>query len=193
MILSIENEFVQAKRKSAIPMLWISMTSMFMMFAGLTSAYWVSSGRIDWVSFELPQSFYFSTSFILLSSVTLLLAKWTIQQSKNKIAALLLVATLLLGFTFIYFQFKGFESLMEMGFFFTGPGSSVSASLLFIVALMHIAHLAAGIIVLFVLIFKTLKGKYSSNNLLGLELGSIFWHFVDALWIYLFAFFYFIR
>jgi cytochrome c oxidase subunit 3 len=61
-----------------------------------------------------------------------------------------------------------------------------------VITLAHLAHIFAGIIVLSTVIFQNIRGKYSATNLLGLELGAIFWHFVDALWIYLFLFFYFI-
>ena len=53
----------KTKDKTFKQMLWISMVSMTMMFAGLTSAYVVSKGREDWVSFELPSAFYISTIF----------------------------------------------------------------------------------------------------------------------------------
>ena len=52
---------------------------------------------------------------------------------------------------------------------------------------------AAGLLVLLVVIYNHFKYKYTSDNMLGFELGAIFWHFVDILWIYLFFFFYFIR
>jgi len=48
-------------------------------------------------------------------------------------------------------------------------------------------------VVLLVVIFNHFNKKYSANDTLGLELGAIFWHFVDILWIYLFLFFFFIR
>ncbi|MFZ3274380.1 MAG: heme-copper oxidase subunit III, partial [Lutibacter sp.] len=73
---TLEQEYNQAKRKSAKPMLWVSMVSMTMMFAGLTSAYVVSRKRSDWVSFDLPNAFYISTLLIVLSSITFMLAKY---------------------------------------------------------------------------------------------------------------------
>ncbi len=52
-----KEELKVAKEKSAKPMLWVSMISMAMFFAGLTSAYVVSMKREDWVSFDLPRHF----------------------------------------------------------------------------------------------------------------------------------------
>ena len=51
--------------------LWFGMISMAMTFAGLTSAYVVSSTRADWLtSFTIPQAFYYSTLLILMSSAS---------------------------------------------------------------------------------------------------------------------------
>ncbi len=182
----------EVKEKSYKQMLWISMISMTMMFAGLTSAYIVSKKREDWVSFELPKAFYISTILIVLSSVCFYFAKKYIQQNNISKTSIMLSVTLALGLGFVYFQFQGFKQLIEAGLYFTGKQSSVSSSFLYVITLTHLIHILAGIIVLFRVLFKSVKGKYTATNSLGFEMGAIFWHFVDALWIYLFLFFYFI-
>ena len=64
-------------------MLWFGMISMAMTFAGLTSAYVVSSSREDWLEgFQLPTVFSLSTAIILLSSLTFYFAKRTLKQGK---------------------------------------------------------------------------------------------------------------
>jgi len=190
---TLKQELKQAKRKSAKPMLWVSMISMTMMFAGLTSAYVVSRKRDDWVSFDLPNAFYTSLFLIIVSSITFMLAKFFIKKDNRQLTTLFLIATLLLGVGFIYFQFEGFKELFNSGFVFAGEHSTVKSSFIYGIALTHIAHIVAGIIVLLVVIVNHFNIKYSSEDSLGLELGAIFWHFVDILWIYLFLFFYFIR
>ena len=190
---SLESELKTSKQKSAKPMLWVSMISMTMMFAGLTSAYVVSRGRADWVSFNLPRAFYISTALIILSSITFYLSRHFLKQDKKQLTTMLLVTTLALGVSFVFFQFQGFQYLIDAGLFFTGKESSVSSSFLYVITLLHLLHIAAGLIVLTVVLIQHFKNKYNKNNLLGLELGLIFWHFVDLLWIYLFFFFYFIR
>jgi cytochrome c oxidase subunit 3 len=191
---SLEEELKQAKKKSAKPMLWVSMISMTMLFAGLTSAYVVSRNRIDWVSFDLPNSFNISTILIVLSSCTMILAKWFIKKDQRQLTTVFLISTLLLGVGFAYFQYKGiFIDLYNAGLFFAGEQSTVKSSFIGGIALAHLAHILAGIFVLFVVIYNHSMKKYNSKNFLGLELGAIFWHFVDILWIYLFLFFYFIR
>lgn len=190
---TLKQELTVARRKSAKPMLWVSMISMVMFFAGLTSAYVISMKRDDWVTFDLPDAFFISTYLIVASSITLMLSQRFLKQDKRQLSLILAVVTLLLGIGFIWQQYEGFNQLKELGLFFTGPGSTVSTSFIIGITLMHVIHLLAGVIVLFVVIYNHFKYKYKPNDLLGFELGAIFWHFVDVLWIYLFFFFYFIR
>jgi cytochrome c oxidase subunit 3 len=189
----LEEELKVGRNKSAKPMLWVSMISMVMFFAGLTSAYVISMRRDDWVTFELPDAFYISTILIILSSITITISQKLLTKDKRELSIVFLLITFLLGITFIWQQYAGFEDLRNAGLFFTGPTSTVSTSFIIGISLMHAVHVFAGIIVLLVVIYNHFKYRYKSDDLLGLELGAIFWHFVDVLWIYLFFFFYFIR
>jgi cytochrome c oxidase subunit 3 len=182
----------KVKEKTYKQMLWVSMISMTMMFAGLTSAYVVSENREDWVSFELPSSFYISTLLIIISSISVYLAEMFIKRNEISKTSLFLVIALFLGLGFVFFQLQGFQQLIEAGLYFTGAQSNVSSSFLYVITLAHLVHIFAGIIVLTTVLVQNIRGKYSATNSLGLQLGAIFWHFVDALWIYLFLFFYFI-
>jgi cytochrome c oxidase subunit 3 len=190
---TLQEELTIARRISAKPMLWVSMISMVMFFAGLTSAYVISMRRDDWVTFDLPDAFYISTFLIVASSITLMLSQRFLKEDKRQISLLLVVVTLFLGIGFIWQQYEGFNELKSLGLYFTGPGSTVSTSFIIGISLMHVLHIVAGVIVLFVVIYNHFKYKYKPNDLLGFELGAIFWHFVDILWIYLFCFFYFIK
>ena len=190
---SLQTELTTAKRKSAKPMLWVSMISMTMFFAGLTSAYVVSRKREDWVSFDLPMAFYISTVLIIASSLTFIIAGNFLKKDNLKTSFLMLIITSILGVAFIYYQYDGFIQLRNSGLFFTGPNSTVSTSFIIGITFMHVLHLIAGLIVLLVVIYNHFKSKYNPSEMLGFELGAIFWHFVGVLWIYLFFFFYFIR
>ncbi|MFT7330132.1 MAG: cytochrome c oxidase subunit 3 [Roseivirga sp.] len=189
----LEQEYKAAHRKSAKPMLWISMVSMTMTFIGLTSAHIISSNREDWVSFELPSSLYISTAFIIMSSITFLVAKKSISKDNRAATSIFLILTLLLGIGFVYYQVQVFYDLQEAGLYLAGKDSVVSASLLIVISFAHIIHVLAGLIVLMVVIYNHFKKRYNAMETLGLELGGIFWHFVDIIWILLFLFFYFIR
>ncbi|MHA6279426.1 cytochrome c oxidase subunit 3 [Salinimicrobium sp. CAU 1759] len=175
-------------------MLWFGIISMAMMFAGLTSAYVVSQNRPDWLAdLQLPATFFWSTAAILLSSLTFHFAERAVKQNKHSVAMTNLVATLLLSFVFIALQFESFSELLETGYFFTGSASSVTTSFLYLIVGSHLVHLLGGIIVLLVIIYNHFKQRYHAGQTLGLELGATYWHFVDALWIYLFLFLYFFR
>lgn len=189
----IEKELRIAKRKSAKPILWVSLISMIMFFAGLTSAYVVSMKREDWVTFDLPDAFYISTGVIILSSIFLFLSKMFLKKDDINKSFLFLAFAFILGLLFVWFQYVGFKELENSGLYFTGEESTVSTSFIIGITFMHVLHMLAGIIVLNVVIYNHFKKKYSSADMLGFELGAIFWHFVDVLWIYLFFFFYFIR
>lgn len=190
---TLQEELIAGKKKAAKPMLWVSMISMVMFFAGLTSAYVISMKREDWVTFDLPDAFFVSTFLIVGSSITLLLSQKFLKEDKRQLSLSMVIATLILGIGFVWQQYVGFNQLKSIGLFFTGPESTVSTSFIIGITFMHVLHLLAGLIVLVVVIYNHFKYKYKSDDMLGFELGSIFWHFVDVLWIYLFFFFYFIK
>ena len=175
-------------------MLWFAMLSMTMTFAGLISAIVVSQSRRDWEgSFVVPPSLIWSTIVIVISSVTIHLALQQTRKNKGQQGVMLLLATLVLGVLFVVFQIKGFSYLNEtVGVHFTGPTSDVASSFLFILVTLHMAHLASGIIVLLVLIYNHFKQRYKPGQMLGLELGVTFWHFLDVIWVLLFLFLYFV-
>lgn len=185
-------EHEQRKASSYKLMIWFAMISMVMMFAGLTSAYVVSTSRKDWLQdFTIPNAFIWSTFMIALSSLTFWMARKTIQKGDSKATSMYLLITLVLGFAFVFFQFEGFRQVIEMGYFFTGPQSNVTTSFLYVVVILHMAHLFGGVIALLVVIYNHFKQKYNAIQTLGIELAELFWHFLGVLWFLLFLFFYF--
>ncbi|CAI8310504.1 MAG: Cytochrome c oxidase subunit 3 [Flavobacteriales bacterium] len=195
-------ESLQVKNNKAKKMmLWFGMISITMTFAGLTSAFIVSSSRPDWLeSFVLPGWFTLSTISILLSSLFFQLAKFKLDQyirvslpeniniylEKNNVN-IFLGLTILSAIIFIVSQFLGFDEIISQGYYFTGPESSVTTSYIYVLVFVHLAHLFAGIIVLTVVTTRFNRKKYEKNKL-GFEMALIFWHFLGALWIYLFLF-----
>lgn len=184
----------ERKGKTYKLLLWFGMISICMIFAGLTSAYVVSKSRPDWLQdFELPTAFLISTIAMLVSSFTFYAALQSMKRGNRNQTTILLLSTLALGITFIVLQFKGFGQVIENGYFFTGSESNVTTSFLYIAVLVHIAHLLGGIISLLVVIYNHYKQKYNSAQTLGIELGAMYWHFMDFIWVYLFLFFYFFK
>ena len=199
--MSISNSIEVKTSKAKKMMLWFGLISITMTFAGLTSAFIVSSSRPDWLeSFVLPVWFTISTISILLSSDFFQLAKYRLDQyvrvslpeniniylHRNNVN-LFLGLTILMAIIFIIAQFLGFEDIISQGYYFTGPESSVTTSYIYVLVFLHLAHLFAGIIVLTVVTAKFNRQKYEKNKL-GFEMALIFWHFLGALWIYLFFF-----
>ena len=174
--------------------LLFAMVSMTMMFAGLTSAFVVSKSRVDWLKdFELPTAFYYSTIVIIGCSVTFHLAKKSIQKDNKSATTTFLFATLALGILFVILQFMGFDQIVQQGYYFTGSESSITTTFLYVVTVVHLIHLAGGLISLLIIIYNHFKQKYNSSQTLGIELGAMYWHFLDFLWIYLFVFLYFFK
>jgi len=170
------------------------MISMIMMFAGLTSAFVVSKSRTDWLKdFQLPTAFYFSTAVIIGCSVAFHLAKRSIKKDDQKATMVFLLTTLALGITFVLLQFVGFSQIVENGYYFTGAESSITTTFLYIVTVVHLAHLAGGLISLLIIIYNQFKQKYNSTQTIGIELGAMYWHFLDLLWVYLFLFLFFFK
>jgi len=187
-------EYKERTARSYKLLLIFAMISMVMMFAGLTSAMVVSKSRPDWLKdFQMPTAFFISTAIILLCSVTIHLAKKSIKKDDRNATTLFLLATLALGLGFIYFQFQGFDQLFKNRLYPVGGSGSITISFLYVLVYVHMAHLAGGIISLLIIIYNHFKQKYNSSQFLGIELGAMYWHFLDFLWIYLFLFLYFFK
>lgn len=181
----------QAKAKKM--MLWFAMISMTMMFAGLTSAYVVSKARPDWLTdFKLPSAFYVSTLVIILSSITFWMAFAKLKEKNTSAVTFYISITLVLAVVFSLTQWVGFRSVVADGYYFTGAESTVTTSFLYVLVMTHFAHLVGGIVVLLVVLFNHLKGRYSDKPL-GFVLAHTFWHFLGFLWLYLFVFLFFLR
>jgi len=164
-----------------------------MTFAGLTSAYIVSKARPDWLKdFELPDYFIISTLIILASSITMWLAKKNVKKKLVSKTSFWIAITFSLSIFFFLSQFLGFQELINKGYYFTGAQSTVTTSFLYVLALLHLVHVFAGVIVLIV-VFVNNKNKKYNDETLGFELAETFWHFLGFLWLYLFVFLYFFR
>ena len=171
-------------------LLWLAMVSMVMMFAGLTSGYIVRQADGNWEVFALPNMFYVSTVVILLSSISMQWAFIAIKKDNLDQHRIGLMITLGLGLTFCFTQFMAWSNLVDAGVFFVG---NPSGSFLYVLTGLHLAHLGGGLIFLLVLSTKAIQGKYHSGNYLPVELGTIFWHFLDGLWVYLLIFLMMVR
>ncbi|MBT8305031.1 MAG: cytochrome c oxidase subunit 3 [Bacteroidia bacterium] len=189
-----QGSFEEKNKRAKKMLLWFGIASLIMSFAGWTSAFVVSRTRKDWLQdYELPQAFLWSALIIIISSLTFILAKRALKSGNQKSTTVFLLVTLVLGLVFIFLQFNGFDEMIASGYNFTGPTSNITMTFIFLIAAVHIAHVVVGLISLVVVIINHLRNKYSSKNMLGLELAATFWHFIDLLWIYLFLFLFFMK
>jgi cytochrome c oxidase subunit 3 len=169
--------------------MWIAIGSIVMMFAGMTSAYIVKKNQGNWLAFELPVVFWYSTAVILASSVTIYLAGLALKSGKLSAYKILITITSILGVVFVNMQWTGFQDLEMRGIALIGTQSNSSSSFLFIITGMHMLHVLGGVIALIIMFFRSFLIKKDQINLVPVQTVSTYWHFVDILWIYLFIFF----
>lgn len=188
--LGVDQQVYEKTKKS---MLYWAMGSMFIFFSGFCSYYMVMNGNSNWLVFELPDLFYISTAVIVMSSVTLMLAQQAVKKNNFNVVKWGVLATIILGVVFGIIQFKAWAYLIQQNIFFSGKNANISGSIVYVITFMHFLHVAAGLLALLVSFFKSLKNKYTADDYLGLSLTSLFWHFLDILWLFLFLFLIFNR
>ena len=161
--------------------LWIGLAGIVMMFAGLTSAYIVKRNLANWITFEFPKIFWYSTAVIICSSLTIIISRNFFRQREMKQYRLWLGVTLLLGISFVYMQYIGFRQLWYQGITLT---RSVSFSFLYIIVGLHALHVIAGVIALTIVLAKAFSIKRKNYSPVSIDMMNTYWHFVDLLWIY---------
>ena len=165
--------------------LWVGIGSIVMMFAGLTSAYIVKRNLANWVPFDWPVAFWYSTAVIILSSITIMISRNFFKQGEMPKYRRWLAITMCLGIVFVILQTVGFSNLWENGITLT---KNVSFSFLYIIVGLHALHVLAGIIALVVILLKAFSRRRKIYSAVPIDLMSTYWHFVDFLWIYLLIF-----
>ncbi len=181
--------------------LWVAMGSISMMFAGLTSGYVVRQAEGNWRYFHLPSLFYVSTVVIMLSSLTFVLGLRAFKARQVPQYRMLILTTIFLGISFGVLQYAGFYQLyhslqqvvmngQKLNEFRTVRlNGNPSGSFLFVIAGLHLLHILGGVIALIIVYFRSFRTNVKVYDATGLEIVGGYWHFVDALWLYLFVFF----
>lgn len=105
----------EVREKMKRNLVYVSILGICMLFAGLTSGYYVSMSDSFWVKYPLPDAFYISTVIILLSSVVLQIAVVRLRKGNSSWIKGATVLTLLSGILFAYFQFTGYAKLVDDG------------------------------------------------------------------------------
>lgn len=178
--------------------LWIGLASLTMLFAALTSAYIVRHEAGNWTEFSIPAPFFISAVIILISSGTM---HWAVNAFKKDDLAnyrLALSLTTTLALAFCATQYIGWQDLQKIGIYIEG---NPSGSFVYVISFIHVLHVLIGVLLLAGalirshVIFKNrakwVKWHVDNNKSIRIELLASYWHFVDILWLYLLAFFYF--
>ena len=165
---------------------WIGIFAIVMTFAALTSAMIVREGvALDWQHFQLPKILYLDTVILFFSSWTLETALSKLKEDENRFSAGMtwLAVTLALGGMFVIGQVVAWRVLAGQGLFLaTNP----SSSFFYVFTAAHALHLVGGILGLGYLIYK-LNRTRSAARTTGIRATSLYWHFMDGLWVYLFV------
>ncbi|MGB0886842.1 MAG: cytochrome c oxidase subunit 3 [Vicingaceae bacterium] len=178
----------ELKRKNSKPLLWIAIVSIIMFFGGITSAVIVSQGGGSFLEVPMPTSFTVSTIVIVLSSLIFHFGFISVKKGNYGVASISIGVTLLLGLLFVVTQYLGWVNLHDNGFYLAGAQSTQESSFLYLITGLHVVHLIGGLASLIVVLVKTFKKKYNLEDTVGMQVSLTYWHFLGALWIYLFFF-----
>jgi cytochrome c oxidase subunit III len=180
-------------------LLFFGLVGSTVLFLTMTFIYVVTVSRIgNPENFQLPKAFSVSTVFLLLSSFSIAGSVRAFKNDAMNDLKLSLFTTIVLGTLFCISQVWGLKNMMDTGFFLS---SNVGVIYLYVIAGMHFLHVAGGMIYLLVIFYrvsvnssdmvKSLMFFTDDYQLTRLQLSTIYWHFIDALWILLFFMFLF--
>jgi cytochrome c oxidase subunit III len=165
--------------------MWVFILTVVMLFAAFTSAYIVRKSAGDWVEVELPGLLWGNSVIILVSSITMHWAFLSAKRNNLNAVKLGLILTTFLGTAFLIMQFQAWVQLVENQTYWVG---NPSGSFLYVLTGIHGLHIVGGIVFLIFVLNSAFKYKVHSKSTLQIELCTMYWHFLDGLWIYLFIF-----
>ena len=168
--------------------MWVGLASVTMMFTSLSSAYIVRSGSPnDWTSLPIPKILLVSTALILCSSVTIEIARRKLKAALNGPYATWLFVTVLLGAGFVIAQIVAWRQLARQGIYLA---SNPHSSFFYLLTGAHAVHLFGGLLGLTFLWLRSRRqlseAALVAKRKAATDAVTIYWHFMDALWIYLF-------
>ena len=165
--------------------LWLFMVSIVMIFASLTSAFIVKQGEGSWLDYNLPTLFWFTTAAILTSSALFQWAYFIAKRNQFNKLIILLAMTTALGIVFLVGQWYSWGQLVSMDVYFVG---NPAGSFIYVLTGLHAIHLISGLVFLIIVLISAFKRKIHSGNMVRMEMCTTYWHFLGALWVYLFVF-----
>jgi cytochrome c oxidase subunit 3 len=131
-----------------------------------------------------------NTVLLLTSGLTLTVAHWALLKNKRWMMLVFQILTILLGIAFLRMQvFEYGMAYLDKGL---KLGSGIYGSTFFILTGFHMMHVTLGTIMLIVVFFRMMRRHFTPHNHFAFEATAWYWHFVDAVWLLLFVFVYWI-
>ncbi len=165
--------------------LWLFIVSIIMLFAAMTSAYLVRRAEGNWLEYDIPAIFYYSSVVLIVSSITMHWAYVAAKKDKFNSLRIAITITFVLGAIFLYMQFQGWINLVQQNVFFVG---NPAGSFMYIFTGLHGFHLISGLVVLIVALIAAFRFRIHAKSMNQIEIAAVYWHFLDILWLYLFFF-----
>ena len=188
---AIDKNFNETKSAGVSPVkftVWLFIVSITMMFAAFTSAYIVRRSEGNWQDFALPAGMLVNTILLVLSSISLQYGYFAAKKDNLKALKTAVFVTFVLGVAFLLGQWSVWSELVDNKIFFGGATANPSGSFLYVLTGVHGFHLVTGLIYLIIVLNSAFRFKVHSKNMLQLEMCTTYWHFLGALWIYLYLF-----
>jgi cytochrome c oxidase subunit 3 len=186
--------------------MWLFLATEVLLFAGLFLGYavyrWLYPEAFQLASRELNLTLgTINTVVLITSSFTVAWAYHAIQQGKAKLSARLLIFTILCAIGFLVIKYFEYAHKFHVGqlpgqhYSYEGlkvPGVNVYFAIYFLATGLHAFHVIVGMAILIWVTVRIMKGKYGAEYNLPVELGGLYWHLVDLVWIFLFPLLYLI-
>ena len=159
----------------------IGMGAILMFFMALVSAFIVRKGvGNDWRSFELPRILWLNTAILLASSATVVLARRKLGKDNLEGFRHWWAVTTVLGLFFLAGQLIAWRQMIAAGFY---VATNPSGSFFYVLTAAHGLHLLGGI---FALVYVGWLRLRKLTLATATEVASLYWHFMDGLWVFLF-------
>lgn len=158
----------------------LGLVSIFMFFMALVSAYLVRKGMSDWRAIEVPRILWLNTAVLVASSVTIEHARKKLKAHDGLAFQRWWGVTTLLGLLFMAGQFAAWQQLRAAGVFLA---SNPASSFFYLLSGVHGLHLTGGVCAL---VYVAVRRNYRRlDRATSAEITSIYWHFMDLLWVFL--------
>lgn len=174
--------------------MWVFLGSEIMFFTALIGAYLILRVATP-TAFKAPGEVLavnitaFNTFLLICSSVTMVKAFAAVQDGRQQALVRWLIATTLIGATFVGVQIYEYQELIHKGFV---PSEGIYGSTFYTMTGFHGFHVTIGVICLAFVTLRAHQGRYTASDHRGVEIVGLYWHFVDLVWIILFTIVYLI-